>query len=171
MSESVSELNKAMRMLAAQPGAIFIGQGVAADGVATFDSLDGIDMSQRIETPVVEELQIGMGIGMSLMGFLPILIYPRCDFLLRAMDQLVLHLDKMDRMSAGQFVPKVIIRTKVGKKSPLDAGPQHTNDFSEAFKLMFSTVFVERIDKAEDIMTAYKNALDRQSSTIVVETV
>lgn len=154
-----NELNRAMLMLAAQPGAVFIGQGVAADGVATFDSLEGVPMEQRIETPVVEELQIGMGIGMSLQGYLPILIYPRMDFLLRAADALVNHLDKLDYMSAGQFRPKVIIRTRVGKRVPLDAGPQHSQNHAAAFDLMLTKVDVREIVNASYIMPIYEAAL------------
>lgn len=169
LNDGSALLNQAMLMLAAQPGAIFIGQGVACDGVATFDSLAGVPMEQRIETPVVEELQVGMGIGMSLMGYLPILIYPRCDFLLRAMDQIVNHLDKLDYMSAGQFRPKVIIRARVGKRTPLDAGPQHSQDHTDAFRSMLRHVCVFRIPFACDIMDVYKKVVEYDRPSIVVE--
>lgn len=158
-----------MLMLARQPGALFIGQGVAADGVATFDSLVGVPMEQRIELPVVEELQMGMGIGLSLQGYLPILIYPRIDFILRAMDSLVNHLDKLEEMSAGQFRPKVIIRTRVGSKTPLNAGPQHTNDFSLAFMTMLTNVAVWPITAAKDILPVYTAAIESRRSSLIVE--
>lgn len=158
-----------MRMLAAQPGAYFIGQGVAADGVATFDSLDGVPMEQRLELPVVEELQMGMGIGLALQGFLPVLIYPRIDFLLRAADQLVNHLDKLEEMSRGQFKPKVIIRTRVGSRAPLDPGPQHRQNHTEAFRHMLTTVQVWEIEYPSDIMPAYEGALSRARSSLVIE--
>ncbi len=158
-----------MLLLAAQPNSCFIGQGVAVDGVSTFDSLDGIPMEQRLELPVVEELQLGMGIGLSLQGFLPILVYPRIDFLLRAMDQLVNHLDKLAEMSRGQFTPKVIVRTRVGSKTPLNAGPQHTGQYTEAFQMMLTTVVVEEIEYPSDIMPTYGAAIRRTGSTIVVE--
>lgn len=161
-------LNRAMRMLA-EAGGVFIGQGVAYDGVATFDSLEGIDFAQRIETPVVEELQVGMGIGMSLQGFLPILVYPRVDFLLRAMDQLVNHLDKMEVMSRGQFKPKVIIRTRVGSRQPLDPGPQHSQDHTEAFRLLMPHTHVWKITEPDEILPTYRSALDTDRSSLIVE--
>lgn len=164
-------LNDAMLLLAAQPNAIFLGQGVASDGVSMHEDYAGIPMTQRIELPVVEELQMGMGIGLSLMGFLPILQYPRMDFLLRAMDQLCLHLDKLDQMSRGQFKPKVIVRTRVGSKHPLNAGPQHTNNFSAAFQMMLTSIVVDEITRPEDIMSAYGAAIRRSGSTIVVENI
>jgi pyruvate/2-oxoglutarate/acetoin dehydrogenase E1 component len=126
-------INKAMLMLAEQPNAVFVGQGVRYGGVATYRDLEGVPDKQRIEFPVAEELQLGCCIGLSLQGYLPICIFPRMDFMLRAADQLVNHLDKLAAMSCGQFVPKVIIRTRVGSKTPLDAGPQHTNDHTDAF--------------------------------------
>jgi pyruvate/2-oxoglutarate/acetoin dehydrogenase E1 component len=157
-----------MRALA-DAGAVFIGQGVAADGVATFDSLEGVPFEQRIETPVVEELQIGMGIGMALCGFLPVLVYPRFDFLLRAADQLVNHLDKMKQMSRGQFAPKVIIRTRVGSATPLDPGPQHRQDHSGAFSFMLTTVDVRRIGCVADILPTYAAAMASDRSSLIVE--
>src|SRR5207249_2761551 len=100
MTDTAALLNQAMLLLAAQPGALFIGQGVEYGGVATFKDLQGVPRKQRLEVPVIEELQLGMCIGLSLAGdCLPIAIYPRVDFLLRAMDQLVNHLDKIALMS------------------------------------------------------------------------
>jgi pyruvate/2-oxoglutarate/acetoin dehydrogenase E1 component len=159
-----------MLLLARQPGAYFIGQGVAADGVKTYESLDGIPMEQRLEFPVAEELQLGCGLGLAVHGnCLPILIYPRMDFLLRAMDQLVSHLDKFEKMSCGQWKPKVIIRTLVGGKKPLDAGPQHTNDFTDAFKMMLTNVAVMKIEHPAQIMETYNIAVQSVRSTLIVE--
>lgn len=158
-----------MLLLAAQPKAIFMGQGVASDGVAMHGDLEGIPDSQRIEFPIAEELNIGAALGMSLVGWLPIVQIPRMDFLLRAMDQLVNHLDKLAEMSRGQFVPKVIVRTRVGSKTPLNAGPQHTQRHTEAFQMMMTTVVVEEIEYPSDIMPTYGAAIRRTGSTIVVE--
>lgn len=165
----MSHFNDAMRLLAAQPGALFFGQSVAYTGTAMYSDLEGIPMSQRIEFPVAEELQLGCCTGLSLMGYLPIAIFPRCDFLMRAMDQLVLHLDKLEQMSRGQFKPKVIIRTRVGSKTPLDAGPQHTNDFTNAFRAMLTSVVVSKIEAPGDIMPIYQQAIQTTGSTLIVE--
>ena len=116
MSLSDSLLNQAMLMLAAQPKALFLGQNVAYDGNVMFKHLEGVPMEQRLELPVCEELQMGMSTGLALQGILPISIYPRFDFLILALNQLVNHLDKLAYMSRGDYQPKVIIRTKVGSK-------------------------------------------------------
>lgn len=162
-------LNEAMLLLARQPGALFIGQGVAYDGVATYESLNGVPACCRLEFPVAEELNVGAAIGLSLMGFLPIVIIPRMDFLLRAMDQLTNHLDKLEEMSRGDFRPKVIIRTRVGSRTPLDPGPQHRGDYTEAFRLMFTSVAVEKINSNDEILPTYTRALDRKGPTLVIE--
>lgn len=153
----------------ADAGALFIGQGVAADGVATFQDFADVPDSQKIEFPVAEELNVGAAVGLSLMGVLPVVSLPRMDFLLRAADQLVNHLDRLEEMSVGQFKPKVIIRVRVGKRTPLDAGPQHTADYTEAFRLMFTSVNVREIVQPQGILSAYRFALESDRSTLVVE--
>ncbi len=169
MSPSDKTINEAMLLLAKEHNAIFVGQGVAYDGVATYHHLDGVPMSQRVEFPAAEELQLGYCTGLAMQGFLPIAVFPRIDFLLRALDQLVNHLDKLPLMSCGQWKPKVIIRTRVGQKTPLDAGPQHTNEYSYAFKAMLTTVGLLKINHPDEILPAYRMAIDRQGSTLIVE--
>jgi pyruvate/2-oxoglutarate/acetoin dehydrogenase E1 component len=161
-------LNRAMRMLA-DAGAVFVGQGVAYPGVATYPDFEGVPDSQRVEFPICEEMNVGAAVGMSLAGLLPVVCLPRVDFLLRAADALVNHLDRLEEMSRGDFRPKVIIRTRVGAKRPLDAGPQHTGDYSEAFRLMLTTVDVVRLTDPAKILVTYQEALARPGSTLVVE--
>lgn len=161
--------NEAMLMLAKQPGALFIGQNVCYDGASMFADLDGIPMEQRLEFPVAEELQLGACIGLSLQGYLPISIFPRFDFLMRAMDQLINHLDKLELMSRGQYCPKVIIRTRVGSKRPLDAGPQHTNDHTDAIRRMLTNVVVMKITRPDEIGWVYKMAVKEKHSCLIVE--
>jgi pyruvate/2-oxoglutarate/acetoin dehydrogenase E1 component len=162
-------LNAAMLEIAAVPGSLFIGQNVRYDGAATYKALEGIPDDQRVEFPVAEEMQCGYCVGLSLLGFLPVCIYPRMNFMWRAVDQLVSHLDKMELMSRGQFVPKIIIRTRVGATKPLNAGPQHVGNFSDAFRLMLTNVDVCEIFDAKDISRTYRMVLESKRSTIVVE--
>lgn len=169
MTDTRPLLNQAMRVLARQRGAIFIGQGVGYSGVAMYEDFNGIPSEQRIEFPVAEELQLGFGIGMALQGWLPILVYPRIDFLLRAMDQLCNHLDKIEVMSRGQWKPKVIIRTRVGTRSPLDAGPQHTQNHAEAFWRMLTTVEVRQLRTPAAIVPTYEAVSRAPNSCLIVE--
>jgi pyruvate/2-oxoglutarate/acetoin dehydrogenase E1 component len=159
-------VNAAMRRLADDPRTVFVGQSVRYDGAAVYDSLDGVPMEQRIEMPVVEDFQMGFCTGLALMGKLPICIFPRFDFVLLAANQLVNHLDKLPRFG---WHPKVIIRTCVGQKTPLDAGPQHTQNHTYAFSHMLKTVRVHEVRTAEDVERAYDIALAIPYSSLIVE--
>ena len=54
--------------------------------------------------------------------------------------------------------PRIIIRTSVGPKKPLDAGPQHTGDYTNALKEMLTTVNVVKLTDAEIVGTYYRRA-------------
>ncbi len=161
------EITLAMAMLARHPKTLFVGQSVVYGGQAMFPTIVDVPKDMRIELPVVEEFQMGFCTGLALQGFIPICMFPRWDFVLLAANQLVNHLDKIPVM--GDFRPKVIIRTAVGPMEPLNAGPQHTQDHTEAFKLMLKTIPVIELLKAEDVFDAYEAALERQGSTLLVE--
>lgn len=164
-----NEVNKAMRLLGEDPRTIFIGQTVACSGSSMYDSLSGVSMEKRIEFPVAEDMQMGMAIGLSLMGYIPITIYPRFDFLLLAVNQLVNHLDKCEEMTHGQFKPKVIIRTMVGSKEPLYPGVQHCQDYTSAFRHLLQNIEVIQLYKPENIVNHYKCALENGGNHLFVE--
>jgi len=164
----MSSSKEAMQLLASH-NAIFIGQNVCYDGAWPYADLEGVPSSQRVEFPVAEELQLGASIGLSLQGFLVVSLFPRMDFLMRAMDQLVNHLDKLATMSRGQFVPKVIIRTRVGPKKPLNAGPQHTQDHTNALRLMLTNTYITKVERPELLVPTYQEALERDGSSLIVE--
>ena len=117
-----------MNYLAKKKDTIFLGQSVKYSGNAIFNTLVGVPDKKKIETPVFEDVQMGISTGLAIAGFVPISCYPRFDFLILAMNQMVNHLDKIRLMSRGEMRPKVIIRTSIGSKKPLDGGPQHTQD-------------------------------------------
>lgn len=160
------EVSKAMRMLAQAPNVLFLGQSLRYDGAAIYDSMHGVPMKLRVEMPVVEDFQLGYCIGLSLAGKLPVCIYPRMDFMLLCMNQLVNHLDKLPLYG---WKPKIILRTRVGSKEPLNAGPQHTQDHTSAFARMLTSVNIVKVEHSEDVLPAYKRALEAKTSTLVVE--
>lgn len=160
-----------MEMLAQDPRVYFMGQAVACPGTAMSNTLKKVAPDKLLELPVTEELQMGMATGMALAGHIPVSIYPRWNFLLLAVNQVVNHLDKLPIMSNGGYRPRVIIRTGIGSERPLHPQHQHVGDFTEAFRLMCTNIEVIRLENAEDIMPAYTKALQREDgkSTIVVE--
>ena len=141
------ELIRSMEFLAEDKRTIFIGQSVKFSGNAIFNTLESIDDSRKIETPVFEDVQMGISTGLALDGFVPVTCYPRFDFLILACNQLVNHLDKMEMMSSGDMTPRVIIRVSVGAKEPINAGPQHTQDHTQAFKKMLTNVNVVELNE------------------------
>lgn len=169
MSTYRDELVKAMNMLGERPNTIFLGQSVAFPGHIMTSTLEGVPKEKMLEFPVAEELQLSASIGLALEGFLPVSIFPRMDFLMRCMDSLVNHLDKMEAMSQGQFKPKVLIRTMVGSIHPMHPGPQHCQDYTVALRLMLTNINVVCLEQAKEIMPAYRRALKGERSTILVE--
>jgi pyruvate/2-oxoglutarate/acetoin dehydrogenase E1 component len=156
------EMCRAMEFLARDERTIFLGQAVGCPGTAMSNTLKNVSRDRLLELPVTEEMQMGMSTGLALGGHVPVSIFPRWNFLLLAVNQIVNHLDKLPVISNNGYQPKVIIRTGIGS----DVG-----DFTEAFRLMCKTIEVIRLDEPEQIFPAYKKALEREDgrSTIIVE--
>lgn len=165
----VESMTSAMTWLGKQPNTIFLGQCVAYPGNAMFKTLVGVPMEKRVELPVAEEMQLGLSLGLALTGKCVISIYPRFDFLLLAMNQLVNHLEKLEDFTHNQFHAKVIIRVGIGSTSPLYPGVQHCGDYTEAFRKMLKRINTIRIDKAEGILPLYQCAYAQKNSTLIVE--
>jgi len=165
------ELKRAMTFLSQDPRTIFIGQAVAVAGTAMTNTLTDVPRDRLLELPVAEEMQMGMTTGMALTGLVPISIFPRLNFLLCAIGQLVNHLDKIQVMSNSGFKTKAIIRTGIGSERPLHPQHQHVGDFTGALRSMCKTIEVIRLEEPKDIFPAYELALLRDDgrSTIVVE--
>jgi pyruvate/2-oxoglutarate/acetoin dehydrogenase E1 component len=165
------ELKRAMSLLAEHPKTLFIGQAVEYEGTGLYDSLKHLPDNKRIELPVAEYFQTGLANGMAIEGMIPVSTYPRWNFLLMGVDQIVNHLDKFKTMSNGKLQPKVIIRVAVGSERPVDPQCQHKGNFSDAFRSMLKNTEVIELIEPEDIVPAYEKALNRIDgmSTILVE--
>lgn len=166
-----NEMCRAMAWLGTQQNTVFVGQAVEYNGTVMTTTLKGIPPEKLLELPVCEDMQMGMSIGLSLTGVVPISIYPRWNFLLLATNQIVNHLDKIPNMADVNYCPKVIIRTSIGSERPLHPQYQHVGDYSEAFQKMCSMVDIVRLDEPEQIFPAYEKAYLRRDgkSTILVE--
>lgn len=165
------ELKRSMDFLAQDPRTVFMGQAVAVAGTAMTNTLKDVPPGRLIELPVAEEMQMGMTTGMALTGLVPVSIFPRWNFLLSAMSQLINHLDKVEVMSNGGYKVKAIIRTGIGSQRPLHPQQQHVGDYTDALRSMCTTIEVIRLDEPADIFPAYERALLRDDgrSTILVE--
>ena len=136
---------------------------------ALCENLIELSKEKMIETPVFEEVQMGMCTGMAMNGIVPICCFPRFDFILRCMDALVNHLDKMQHMTEGTFKPKVIMRTSIGSTDPLNGGVQHTQDYTDPIKRMLHEVNVVLLNEPEQIFPEFEEAYNTDCSTLLIE--
>lgn len=156
--------------LGLDPKSRFIGYGLMRG--RAMGTLKQVEDSRIVETPVAENLMLGLAIGLSLKGCLPVVFVERMDFVLNAMDAIVNHLDKMEEISRGEFKPAAIIRCVVGNQNkPLYTGVTHTQDLSAGVREMVSFPVVQ-LKTSEVIAGEYDEARQRQLSgvsTILVE--
>ena len=54
---------------------------MSVPGNLIFKTLEGVSEQKKLELPVFEETQLGLSIGLSLQGYIPVSCYPRFDFL------------------------------------------------------------------------------------------
>jgi pyruvate/2-oxoglutarate/acetoin dehydrogenase E1 component len=167
MRKYKDEITYAMKRISYNERTIFLGQWFGT----TKETLIDVPEEKKIEMPVAEEMQMGISIGLALDGFIPVSCFTRWNFLILAANQLVNHLDKLSEMSNGGYRPKVIIRTSVGSKEPVDSRCQHTSDFTIGFWSMLTNVEVVKLIEPEEVLPAYLKALYREDgkSTILVE--
>ena len=158
-------MNLAMKELGDE-GAIFIGYNVAkGDAMGT---LKEVPAEQKLETPVAENLMSGLAIGMSFEEFLPVLYFERHDFMMVAMDAIVNHVDKIERISHGEFKVPVIIRAVTADGGPFYSGITHSQDFTEVLKAAV-TFPVYDPKNGKEILEAFRNARDSKRPAIIVE--
>ena len=112
---------------------------------------------------------MGMSLGMALNGMFPISCYPRFDFLLLAMNQLVNHADKIDYITKGQFSPGLIVRVLVGAKAPINGGAQHTQNYVKELKKIFKSIKVYDLTDEKKIFNSYKEAYNNKKINLIVE--
>jgi len=164
--KAISEENKKLSEIS---NSIFIGQQVGAEVEDFYGTLKDVPAERRLEMPVTEELQLGMSLGLALENYLPISIFQRIDFLLRAADQLVNHLDLIEELSREIFRPKVIIRTTVGSVSPIDTGLQHSKDLTVGFSKLLRNIKVMKVTTPNEVKEAYQFAREADRSTLIIE--
>jgi pyruvate/2-oxoglutarate/acetoin dehydrogenase E1 component len=158
-----------MEMLAHDERVIFLGQAVGYQGTSMSATVGRVPMPRRIEMPVAEEMQMGISLGLSIAGFVPVTFYPRFNFLMLAVNQLVNHVDKIAAISHGVWPGRVIIRVGVGSERPLHPGHQHVGDFSEAFRMLVKNTQIFRVLSPARAVPAYQAALAYNGPSLVVE--
>ena len=134
-------LTESMKLCMDDPNMIFIGQQIVYYGNPMSKTIEGLPKERMIETPVMEEVQMGM----------------------------TNHIDKINVMSDGEWNPTLLIRVGKGSDTPLDPGHQHKADYTEEFSSILKHTPVIKLDSADKILPAYKEALSRGGATVLVE--
>ena len=104
-----------------------IGQGLWSPwyvGNSMTDLDKKFGKNRIIDTPVSESAVTGASVGASLAGMKPIVVHPRMDFMLYAMDAIVNHAAKWSHMFGGQASPGVTIRSIINRGG--EQGAQHS---------------------------------------------
>ena len=171
INDKSKNLKLAMEWLASQPDTVFIGQAISFPGTAMSDTFSNIPSRKKIEFPVAEEFQMGVSLGMAMNNLTPITIFPRINFLLCAINQLVNHIDTYSTMNNKRLDNNIIIRTAIGSDNPMNPGIQHLGDYTDALKSMLNEVKVKKINHSKDILDLYKTAYNNliPTATIIIE--
>lgn len=109
------------------PEVFVIGQGLwspwyVGNSMTDLDKKFGTD--RVIDSPVSESACTGAAVGASLAGMKPIVVHPRMDFMLYAMDAIVNQAAKWSHMVGGQASPGLTIRSIINRGG--EQGAQHS---------------------------------------------
>jgi acetoin:2,6-dichlorophenolindophenol oxidoreductase subunit beta len=109
------------------PEVFVIGQGLWAkwyvgNSMTDLDKMFGLD--RIIDSPVSELACTGAAVGASLCGYRPVVVHPRMDFMLYAVDPIVNQAAKWSHMTGGQSHPAVTIRGIINRGG--EQGAQHS---------------------------------------------
>ena len=109
------------------PEVFVIGQGLwspwyVGNSMTDLDKKFGVE--RIIDTPVSESACTGAAVGAALAGMKPIVVHPRMDFMLYAIDPIVNQAAKWSHMLGGQSNPGVTIRSIINRGG--EQGAQHS---------------------------------------------
>lgn len=128
-------INEAIRQsMQADPSVMLIGQGVKSPwyvGNTAKGLLDDFGDLRVIDTPVSENGVTGAGVGAALAGMRPIVVHPRMDFMLYAMDPIINQAANWHYMSGGRLAVPVVFWGIVNRGG--EQGAQHSQALFSMF--------------------------------------
>ena len=131
----LASLNETLhRVMAAHPEVMFIGEDVLDPYGGAFKVAKGLHTKfpdRVFSTPVSEAGIVGVGAGLAMRGFRPVVEIMFGDFLTLATDQLVNTAAKFPLMYRGKVAVPLVVRTPMGGRRGY--GPTH----SQAIEKMF----------------------------------
>lgn len=139
------------------PEVFVIGQGLWSPWYVgnSMKDLDKKFGGERIiDTPVSESACTGAAVGASLTGMRPIVVHPRMDFMLFAMDAIVNQAAKWSHMLGGQAHPSLTIRGIINRGG--EQGAQHSQALHAWFAHVpgLRVVMPSSVRDARDLLVA-----------------
>lgn len=125
------------QMLASDPRVFTIGQGVWSPwyvGASMADLDREFGRERVIDTPVSENGMTGIAIGAALAGMRPIVVHPRMDFMLLAIDQIVNEAANWHFMCGGRLNVPIVIRPIINR------GGEQAAQHSQALQAMLAHI-------------------------------
>jgi acetoin:2,6-dichlorophenolindophenol oxidoreductase subunit beta len=137
--------------------AFIIGQGLwspwyVGNTMTDLDKKFGVE--RVIDTPVSESASTGAAVGASLAGMKPIVVHPRMDFMLYAMDAMVNQAANWSHMFGGQANPGLTIRSIINRGG--EQGAQHSQSLHAWFAHVpgLRVVMPSTVADARDLLIA-----------------
>lgn len=120
--------------LKSDPRVFLFGEGID-DPTGVFGTTTNLHKefggTRVFDTPVAENALTGIAIGASLVGFRPVLIHMRTDFMLMSIDQLMNHAAKWKYMYGGKISVPIVVRAIIG--GGWGSAAQHSQPFQAIF--------------------------------------
>jgi len=139
------------------PDVFVIGQGLwspwyVGNSMTNLDKEFGIE--RIIDTPVSESACTGAAVGAAISGMKPIVVHPRMDFMLYAMDSIVNEAAKWSSMMGGQATAGVTIRAIINRGG--EQGAQHSQSLHSWFAHIpgLRVVMPASVSDARDLLIA-----------------
>jgi acetoin:2,6-dichlorophenolindophenol oxidoreductase subunit beta len=144
-------------LLEKYPEVFVIGQGLwspwyVGNSMNDLDKKFGVE--RIVDSPVSESAITGIGVGASLSGMRAIVVHPRMDFMLYAMDALVNQAAKWSHMTGGQAHPSVTVRAIINRGG--EQGAQHSQALHSWFAHVpgLRVVMPSTVADARDLLIA-----------------
>lgn len=144
-------------LLTNYPEVFVIGQGLwspwyVGNSMTNLDAEFGVN--RVIDTPVSESACTGAAVGASVVGMRPVIVHPRMDFMLYAMDSIVNQAAKWSSMFGGQSHPSVTIRSIINRGG--EQGAQHSQSLHAWFAHIpgLRVVMPSTVADARDLLIA-----------------
>jgi acetoin:2,6-dichlorophenolindophenol oxidoreductase subunit beta len=131
-------INEALHQMMADDDQVFlIGQGVKSPwyvGNTAKGLLERFGSERVIDTPVSENAITGAAVGAAIVGMKPVVIHPRMDFMLYAMDPIINEAANWHYMFGGKSSVPVVIWGVINR------GGEQAAQHSQAFHTIFSHI-------------------------------